>query len=162
MHMQSSLTTDCTKLEVNKFCNAGIPFSDVNLRTHNVHQPPWTQYSSLSEVSSLSLEFTYLARAAGAHLSCLSTSPLLPACLPRSVDNAIIAANSSSHMGPTTEHLSGLWYACKSPCQRGREHVKKSLSEKTEHVLEQHFPTKHTSLPAHQTVHAQGNLFSYL
>lgn len=44
---------------------AGIPFSDVNLRTHNVHQPPWTQYSSLSEVSSLSLEFTYLDRAAG-------------------------------------------------------------------------------------------------
>lgn len=44
---------------------AGIPFSDVNLRTHNVHQPPWTQNSSLSEVSSLSLEFTYLDRAAG-------------------------------------------------------------------------------------------------
>ncbi|BDA50577.1 probable endoplasmic reticulum mannosyl-oligosaccharide 1,2-alpha-mannosidase at C-terminar half [Coccomyxa sp. Obi] len=43
----------------------GIPFSDVNLRTHNVHQPPWTQFSSLSEVSSLSLEFTYLDRAAG-------------------------------------------------------------------------------------------------
>ncbi|EIE20577.1 hypothetical protein COCSUDRAFT_48568 [Coccomyxa subellipsoidea C-169] len=51
--------------QVKNFCNAGIPFSDVNLRTHNVHQPPWTQYSSLSEVSSLSLEFTYLARAAG-------------------------------------------------------------------------------------------------
>ncbi len=43
----------------------GIPFSDVNLRTHKVHQPPWTQFSSLSEVSTLSLEFTYLERAAG-------------------------------------------------------------------------------------------------
>lgn len=43
----------------------GIPFSDVNLQTHNVHQPPWTQFSSLSEVSTLSLEFTYLERAAG-------------------------------------------------------------------------------------------------
>ena len=47
----------------------GIPFSDVNLRTHNCHQPPWTQFSSLSEVSTLSLEFTYLERAAGAHHS---------------------------------------------------------------------------------------------
>lgn len=44
----------------------GIPFSDVNLQTHNVHQPPWTQFSSLSEVSTLALEFTYLERAAGA------------------------------------------------------------------------------------------------
>ena len=44
----------------------GIPFSDVNLQTQNVHQPPWTQFSSLSEVSTLSMEFTYLERAAGA------------------------------------------------------------------------------------------------
>ena len=43
----------------------GIPFSDVNLQTQNVHQPPWTQFSSLSEVSTLSMEFTYLERAAG-------------------------------------------------------------------------------------------------
>ena len=47
----------------------GIPFSDVNLQTHNVHQPPWTQYSSLSEVSTLAMEFTYLERAAGARSS---------------------------------------------------------------------------------------------
>ncbi len=46
--------------------DTGIPYSDVNLQTHNVHQPPWTQFSSLSEVSTLSLEFTYLERAAGA------------------------------------------------------------------------------------------------
>ena len=45
----------------------GIPFSDVNLQTQNVHQPPWTQFSSLSEVSTLSMEFTYLERAAGAY-----------------------------------------------------------------------------------------------
>jgi hypothetical protein len=51
---------------------AGIPFSDVNLRTHNVHQPPWTQFSSLSEVSTLSMEFTFLERAAGARSSTYS------------------------------------------------------------------------------------------
>ena len=45
---------------------SGIPFSDVNLRTHELAQPPWTQYSSLSEVATLCLEFTYLERAAGA------------------------------------------------------------------------------------------------
>ena len=62
--------------------DTGIPYSDVNLQTHNVHQPPWTQFSSLSEVSTLSLEFTYLERAAGV-LSCwniavtLSTSVCL-------------------------------------------------------------------------------------
>ena len=54
--------------------DTGIPYSDVNLQTHNVHQPPWTQFSSLSEVSTLSLEFTYLERAAGA----LSAVTLLP------------------------------------------------------------------------------------
>lgn len=66
---------------------AGIPFSDVNLRTHNVHQPPWTQYSSLSEVSSLSLEFTYLDRAAGdpspiysCHVSIPSTKGYCGSC----------------------------------------------------------------------------------
>lgn len=47
---------------------SGIPFSDVNLRTHELSQPPWTQYSSLSEVATLCLEFTYLERAAGAAL----------------------------------------------------------------------------------------------
>ena len=44
---------------------AGLPFSDVNLRSLETRQPAWTLCSSLSEVSTLSLEFTYLQRAAG-------------------------------------------------------------------------------------------------
>ena len=61
----------------------GIPFSDVNLATHNVHQPPWTQFSSLSEVSTLAMEFTYLERAAGVR-SCQQGSLPLPQFLLRS------------------------------------------------------------------------------
>ncbi len=45
---------------------AGIPFSDVNLRTHDTRQPEWTAFSSLSEATTLSLEFATLAQAAGA------------------------------------------------------------------------------------------------
>ena len=56
---------------------AGLPFSDVHLRSLGTKQPAWTQCSSLSEVSTLSLEFTYLARAAGVHSPdpCLCVSP---------------------------------------------------------------------------------------
>ncbi len=50
---------------------AGIPFSDVNLRTHATRQPEWTAFSSLSEATTLSLEFAMLAQAAG-------TRPLAP------------------------------------------------------------------------------------
>jgi len=45
--------------------HAGIPYSDVNLKTHAAEAPHWTSYSSLSEVTSLSLEFSFLARATG-------------------------------------------------------------------------------------------------
>ena len=44
----------------------GIPYSDVNLHTHSAEQPRWTAFSSLSEVTSLAVEFTFLARASGA------------------------------------------------------------------------------------------------
>ena len=46
--------------------HAGIPFSDVNLKTHAVAQPLWTQASSTSEATSVDLEFTFLAHASGA------------------------------------------------------------------------------------------------
>eukprot|EP00884_Botryococcus_braunii_P010870 jgi/Botrbrau1/19785/Bobra.0124s0033.1 len=44
---------------------SGIPFSDVNLKDLKASSPSWTSSSSLSEVTTLSLEFTYLARASG-------------------------------------------------------------------------------------------------
>ena len=44
---------------------AEIPFSDVNLKTHKAEPPHWTSYSSLAEVTSLSLEMSYIARATG-------------------------------------------------------------------------------------------------
>ena len=50
-------------------CAAGIPFSDVNLRTHATGVPKWTHFSSLSEVTSLDLEFSFLARATGTSVS---------------------------------------------------------------------------------------------
>ena len=39
-----------------------MPFSDVNLRTGEASMPAWGHISSLSEIASVSLEFTYLAR----------------------------------------------------------------------------------------------------
>ena len=41
---------------------AGVPYSDVSLRTGRGSVPDWGHVSSLSEISSVSLEFTYLAR----------------------------------------------------------------------------------------------------
>ena len=43
---------------------AGVPYSDVNLRTLKPSSPAWTKQSSTSEVTSLDLEFSFLARAA--------------------------------------------------------------------------------------------------
>lgn len=43
---------------------AGVPYSDVNLRTGEASPPSWGHVSSLSEMSSVSLEFTYLSRQA--------------------------------------------------------------------------------------------------
>ncbi|KAK9829091.1 hypothetical protein WJX72_003851 [[Myrmecia] bisecta] len=45
---------------------SGIPFSDVNLGTHTVSSPGWSGgASSLSEVSTLAVEFGYLGRVSG-------------------------------------------------------------------------------------------------
>ena len=44
---------------------SGIPFSDVNLHTHNAHQPRWGPDSSTAEVSTIQLEFKYLAKVTG-------------------------------------------------------------------------------------------------
>ena len=55
-----------------------MPFSDVNLRTGSASTPHWGNVSSLSEISSVSLEFTYLARCACCACSLLAA----PVCLP--------------------------------------------------------------------------------
>jgi len=46
---------------------SGIPFSDVNLRTGHASSPDWTDASSLAEVTTLVLEFNYLAHLTGRH-----------------------------------------------------------------------------------------------
>lgn len=63
---------------------AGIPYSDVNLQTGQASSPAWAKISSLSEVATLSLEFTHLARLTGAHVGTppyvLCSYLLLQAC----------------------------------------------------------------------------------
>ena len=44
---------------------SGVPFSDVNLRTHKAHAPKWGSDSSLAEVTTVQLEFEHLARLSG-------------------------------------------------------------------------------------------------
>jgi hypothetical protein len=44
---------------------SGIPYSDVNLKTHKAQNPKWGKHSSLAEVSSVQLEFKYLAHLTG-------------------------------------------------------------------------------------------------
>lgn len=39
-----------------------VPYSDINLNNHHAHPPPWNPHSSLSEVSSLQIEFRYLSQ----------------------------------------------------------------------------------------------------
>lgn len=39
-----------------------IPYSDIDLRTQKAHPPQWNPHSSLSEVTSLQLEFRYLTQ----------------------------------------------------------------------------------------------------
>lgn len=41
---------------------SGIPYSDVNLHSVTAKNPYWTTYSSLSEATTLSLEFCHVAR----------------------------------------------------------------------------------------------------
>jgi mannosyl-oligosaccharide alpha-1,2-mannosidase len=44
---------------------SGIPFSDVNLRTHKAFNPAWSKDSSTAEVATIQLEFKYLADVTG-------------------------------------------------------------------------------------------------
>ena len=44
---------------------SGVPFSDVNLKTHKAHAPKWGSDSSLAEVTTIQLEFEYLAHLTG-------------------------------------------------------------------------------------------------
>eukprot|EP01137_Pigoraptor_chileana_P008823 Opistho-2@56188 len=44
---------------------SGVPFSDVNLHTHNAHGPQWSSDSSTAEVSTVQLEFRELSRLTG-------------------------------------------------------------------------------------------------
>lgn len=39
-----------------------VPYSDIDLGTNHAHPPPWNPHSSLSEISSLQLEFRYLSQ----------------------------------------------------------------------------------------------------
>lgn len=45
--------------------NSGVPYSDVNLHTHQAHKPRWGPDSSTSEVSTIQLEFKYLSYLTG-------------------------------------------------------------------------------------------------
>lgn len=42
-----------------------IPYSDIDLNNHRAHPPPWNPHSSLSEVTSIQLEFRYLSQISG-------------------------------------------------------------------------------------------------
>eukprot|EP00040_Diaphanoeca_grandis_P019645 m.103913 g.103913 ORF g.103913 m.103913 type:complete len:653 (+) comp27528_c0_seq1:133-2091(+) len=44
---------------------SGVPFSDVNIGTHNAHKPKWGPDSSTSEVTTIQLEFRELSRLTG-------------------------------------------------------------------------------------------------
>ena len=44
-----------------------VPYSDVNLKTHNAHAPRWGPDSSTSEVTTIQLEFRDLSRITGDH-----------------------------------------------------------------------------------------------
>lgn len=53
---------------------SGIPYSDVDLTSITARQPSWTTFSSLSEATTLSLEFCHVARVC----TWLMQSPCLP------------------------------------------------------------------------------------
>lgn len=85
---------------------SGIPFSDVNLRTHATRQPEWTTFSSLSEATTLSLEFATLAQASGAahgHAeerhrilsSLLAPCEVRDAYMPAGVDSMLLVSEAS-------------------------------------------------------------------
>lgn len=44
---------------------SGVPYSDVNLQTGHAHAPTWGQDSTVSEISTLQLEFRDLSHVTG-------------------------------------------------------------------------------------------------
>lgn len=45
--------------------SSGVPYSDVNLQTGHAHAPTWGQDSTVSEISTVQLEFRDLSRITG-------------------------------------------------------------------------------------------------
>lgn len=45
--------------------SSGVPYSDVNLQTGHAHAPTWGQDSTVSEISTIQLEFRDLSRITG-------------------------------------------------------------------------------------------------
>lgn len=53
---------------------SGVPYSDVNLMTHRAHSPQWTSDSSVSEITTVQLEFRDLSYITGDPIYAVSTS----------------------------------------------------------------------------------------
>eukprot|EP00041_Stephanoeca_diplocostata_P033223 m.1093250 g.1093250 ORF g.1093250 m.1093250 type:complete len:660 (-) comp24295_c0_seq4:2274-4253(-) len=65
-HMFLERATDLGDRLMHAFKSASkVPFSDVNLGTHNAHKPAWGPDSSTSEVTTIQLEFRELSRLTG-------------------------------------------------------------------------------------------------
>lgn len=45
--------------------SSGVPYSDVNLQTGHAHPPTWGQDSTVSEISTVQLEFRDISRVTG-------------------------------------------------------------------------------------------------
>ena len=60
-----SLPTERTRRSTVAMFQAKIPFSDVNLKTGHSHAPEWGPDSSVSEVSTIQLEFRDLSMLTG-------------------------------------------------------------------------------------------------
>jgi len=72
-----------------------VPFSDVNLKTKAPKAPKWSTDSSLSEVSSMQLEFRDLAYELQNHIYEVYTSAIV--YLPINIDNILNRINRSQH-----------------------------------------------------------------
>ena len=71
------------------FVSAGVPWSDVNLQTLKGTPPAWTASSSLSEVTSLTLEYFTLGCAMGPPFFLFSVSLVKPLPLALHVSRSI-------------------------------------------------------------------------
>ena len=53
-----------------------VPYSDVNLMTETGHSPQWSPYSSLSEVTTIQLEFKDLSKSTGNNVYAVSSNSI--------------------------------------------------------------------------------------